>query len=422
MPPPPPTVAYLTPGYPAGSMPNGVTTYAQAIASGLTELGAEPHIVTWDVGPGVDAAPGVVHRLPRPKGPTLADRVLGWVSPARRRATAARDWRTETLVKAAHRLHAEIGFDLLELEETFGWPRLLDFPTVARLHGPWFLNGAANGAPRDARFDRRVEEERLGVVAAAGVTAPSHDVLRRAVEQFGRLPPAEVIYNPLPLPPAEAAWSPDAAEPGRILFVGRFDRHKGGDVMLRAFAELAARAAEATLTFVGPERPLSDDEGKRWSLQDYVDAHVPAAARDRVTFTGPLPAAAVIEHRRRAAVVVVPSRYETFSYTAAEAMAAGCPLVVAGAGALPELVAHEQTGLVTAPGDANACARAIERLLEDRPLAASLASAARAEAGERFCPRAIAEQTLAFYRRVLGGPGVKPGGELADTASGAPRP
>jgi glycosyltransferase involved in cell wall biosynthesis len=101
-------------------------------------------------------------------------------------------------------------------------------------------------------------------------------------------------------------------------------------------------------------------------------------------------------------VAVVPSLYEGFSLPAVEAMACGTPLVATTAGALPEVVGPDGvSALHVPPGDPEALAASVGRLLDDPDLAARLGAAGRARVVERFTWRAVAEQTVAWYRAVL---------------------
>jgi len=103
-----------------------------------------------------------------------------------------------------------------------------------------------------------------------------------------------------------------------------------------------------------------------------------------------------------AQVAVVPSLYEGFSLPAIEAMACATPLVATTAGALPEVVGPDGlTALHVAPGDAEALASAIGRVLDDERLAARLGAAGRERVLERFTWRAVAEQTVQWYRSHL---------------------
>lgn len=82
------------------------------------------------------------------------------------------------------------------------------------------------------------------------------------------------------------------------------------------------------------------------------------------------------------------------------AMAHGVPVVASNVGGLPEIVRHEQTGLLV-ENHPPAIAHAVSRLLADSSLAARLAANARRLVEERFTIEQVAEATLAAYRRVL---------------------
>ncbi len=103
-----------------------------------------------------------------------------------------------------------------------------------------------------------------------------------------------------------------------------------------------------------------------------------------------------------AEVAVVPSLYEGFSLPAVEVMACATPLVATTAGALPEVVGPDgEAALHVPPGDPEALAAAVGRVLDDPALAARLGAAGRARVTERFTWRAVAEQTAAWYRTTL---------------------
>ena len=94
------------------------------------------------------------------------------------------------------------------MEEAFGlagWLQwVIPIPVCIRLHGPWFLNGAALGVPEDNAFRRRVALEGWAIRHASAVTAPSLDVLERTRTYYGlALEGAQVIPNPTqPVDPA----------------------------------------------------------------------------------------------------------------------------------------------------------------------------------------------------------------------------
>lgn len=395
---PPLSVGLVSPGWPPESIANGIATYTGTIVRGLRGLGARCSVLT--LRPAGDTVEPFVHAL-RPDHDSLLAKVRRRLDPngwqPRAFATA--------LVTEASALHAAGNLDLIEMEESYGWAALLagrlPVPVVVRLHGPWFLNGAANGVPLDDSFRWRDRAEGAGLAAADAVTAPSADVLARSRAHFGlELPGAAVIPNPVdPVAPPDR-WDLAQCDLLRIAFIGRFDRHKGGDTMLDAFARVLRILPEARLDFVGPDRGVADDD-RSWRFQQYLEEKLPPVARERVCFHGFLPGPEAARLRKRALVTVAPSRYETFGIAAAEAMMAGCPLVVCGAGALTELVQDERNGLVSRPGDADDLAGKLLSLLNAPARCAELGARAAADAAERYSPAVVARQTLDFYRRVV---------------------
>jgi len=161
------------------------------------------------------------------------------------------------------------------------------------------------------------------------------------------------------------------AEPPEVLYVGRLSPEKNVDTLVEAVGDL-------NLVVAG-DGPLAD--------------LVPNAL-------GAVPHAEVERLLERATVVVAPSEREGFGLAAAEAMAFGRPVVAAAGGALLELVADGETGLLVAPRDATALREAVERLLADPELRDQLGREARARARARFGWDSVIERTLEVYRRI----------------------
>jgi glycosyltransferase involved in cell wall biosynthesis len=305
--------------------------------------------------------------------------------------------------------HLGSGFrpDVVEMEESYGSALLVErasgVPVVVRLHGPWFLTGPAVGEPQDASFRWRVAKERLAVTRAVGLTSPSADLIERVRREYGLLlPHAEVIPNPAPAVPPTETWTLAGADRDLLLFVGRFDRLKGGDLVVQAFAALAARRPSLRLAFVGPDRGLVEGDGRRVSLDAFARERIPdEAVRVRLSHLGQRPVEEVAALRRRAAVTVVASRYESFALTALEALSHGCPLVASRAGGIPEVVVEGETGLLFEPGDADDLARCVGELLDSPSRAAALGARGAHDARTRFSAREVALRTRAHYERLL---------------------
>ena len=118
-----------------------------------------------------------------------------------------------------------------------------------------------------------------------------------------------------------------------------------------------------------------------------------------MSFTGYLPREALLDLYARAALAVVPSRYEGFGYGVAQALCAGLPAVVADASSLPEVAAGAAS--LAPVDDVEAWSGAIGALLGNRDAAESRAQARRAEARERFSWSRAAETAAATYAAAL---------------------
>ncbi len=96
-------------------------------------------------------------------------------------------------------------------------------------------------------------------------------------------------------------------------------------------------------------------------------------------------------------VFALPSRHEGFPMAIIEAMAAQKPIVATPVGGVADLIEHEKTGLLVPVGDAKALAEAIERLLDQKELAAGLAQAARDRFENQFAMSTLVKRTEALY-------------------------
>lgn len=143
---------------------------------------------------------------------------------------------------------------------------------------------------------------------------------------------------------------------GRIVFVGIDWERKGGPALLSAFDKVAARFPQASLTIVGSAPPV---------------AHPRVRTLGRIA--RPLVAAAL----REASIFCLPSVVEPSAVASVEAMAFGLPVVATTVGGFPEMVRDQETGLLVPPGDPEALAEALGRLLADPALARRMGQAGR---------------------------------------------
>ena len=169
-----------------------------------------------------------------------------------------------------------------------------------------------------------------------------------------------------------------------ILYVGSAEKRKNLVTLVMAYMTLARRRRLPPLILAGP--------GSEW-------AQGGNRVGPQIVATGYLDKADVRALMAASSMLVLPSLEEGFGLPVVEAMAAGLPVVCSGNSALAE-VAGDAACLVDCH-DVNGLARAVDRLLDDRPLAADLRRRGL-ERSRRFDWSDTAARTLAFYRKVLG--------------------
>ncbi len=89
---------------------------------------------------------------------------------------------------------------------------------------------------------------------------------------------------------------------------------------------------------------------------------------------------------------------EAFAFSLLEAMAAGCPVVASNIGAIPESVKDGETGILFPPGDAEAAAKAIKKLLDDEGLRRRMSLAARKRVEDKFNMETWIDETMRVYQ------------------------
>lgn len=259
----------------------------------------------------------------------------------------------------------------------------LGLPVVVQLHGndtDVFFRSLPSFAAR-ALTRSLARADRMIVLGESG--------RRVACETLG-LAPARLRVLP------NAVWLPEGAAPARasggcrLLFLGRLDASKGFPELLAALAapRLAGLSWTARAAGVGPV--------ERWRERA---AALGLATRLRIEPWQP--ESTVRGWLAESDVLVLPSRREGLPMALLEAMAFGCAVIATPVGCVPEVVEHEQSGLLVPPGDADALAAALARAIGDPALRARLGAAARARVRERHAIEGYCEALAAIYREVL---------------------
>ncbi len=171
-----------------------------------------------------------------------------------------------------------------------------------------------------------------------------------------------------------------------VLSMGNTKAHKDLPCLLAAFQRVLETRPDVHLLLVGEEP------------SGYLDAHLTGDARSRVRFTGRVDDPQLRALYKSASVFAFPSRYEGFGLPPLEAMSFGSPVLAAKAASLPEVVGD--AAVLFPPGDADALASELARMLDDAESRRVLGEKGRARAAE-FTWARTARQTVDVYTEVL---------------------
>jgi starch synthase len=281
-------------------------------------------------------------------------------------------------------------------------------------HRPWKVEQLGTA------YDVTTWIERTAYRNADGVIAVSRSMKADVQELYGvAAERIRVIHNGIDPDEYRPRRDPDlvrrlGVDPDRpmVLFVGRITRQKGILHLVRAIRHVDA-GVQVVLCAGAP-----DTDEIAAEMKALVDEARHDSAAEVVWLPEMLPKEQVICLYSHADVFVCPSVYEPFGIINLEAMACETPVVASAVGGIPEIVVPGRTGLLVPleaegggsaePRDpeafSHALADAVNELMRDPGRRAEMGRASRERVLEHFSWRAIAEQTLDFYRELVARP------------------
>jgi glycosyltransferase involved in cell wall biosynthesis len=186
-----------------------------------------------------------------------------------------------------------------------------------------------------------------------------------------------------------------------ILFVGRIEKGKGCEVLLRAFHEVRALNPNVRLIFIGEDTNLLFGARTYTSYIQYLRTNVLTKDMEKfVTFLNRKTQANLSKYYQQCLYAVIPSfGNENMPFTALDAMKYGKPLIVSNTGGLPEFVKHARNGLVVSPEDEKALAAAMIQLIHDADMRQRF-SINNFRDRNKFESKKIASATIKFYQSI----------------------
>jgi glycosyltransferase involved in cell wall biosynthesis len=177
-----------------------------------------------------------------------------------------------------------------------------------------------------------------------------------------------------------------------VLFLGRLAPYKGIQYLIKAIPSILKQIPEAIFLIAGSARYDTARIGSMLAT---------ASMRRAVIFTGFVPESEVPKIYAACDLFCYPSLWEGFGLTPAEAQACGKPVVAFRHCALPEVVAHGETGILVKPGDHEELANAVVELLSDPARMVEMGRRGHRRVKRLFSWDVAADRTVSVYERAI---------------------
>jgi glycogen(starch) synthase len=373
----------------------GLGRHVRKLAEGLVREGVEVHVLTRGAREHLveeDRAGVLVHRVAEPPFPKDdLDRFVSWV----------RDMNTHMRAAGA-RLADRFDFDLIHGHDWLvakaceSLANKLGVPYLTTIHATEFGRHQGWVSKHPQSYIHRVEKRMAQ--RAAGVITCSHYMRGHVADVFG-IDEDRVSVIPNGIDPEDLVAVDDLAalrarfaapDERLVLLIGRLVYEKGFQIALDALPGVIRRVGGVRLLVAGSGTHEAElkKQAEKLGLMEHG------------TFMGWIGDDVLHSLYRIADLCVVPSIYEPFGIVALEAMASGCPCIVADTGGLREIVSKRDVGLRFRSRDPKSLARMVERVLTDDDLRDRLVTEA-SEHVLQFDWAEVARQTIDVYAALL---------------------
>lgn len=278
-------------------------------------------------------------------------------------------------------------------------------------HRPWKVEQLGTAYQASSWVEKTAYENADGVIAVS-------ESMRRDVHDLYGVPfeKIDVIYNGIdlnefrhsPNPEVLASYQINPDKPF-VLFVGRITRQKGIIHLVNAIQHIS-KDIQIVLCAGAPD---TEEVGREMASK--VEEAQIKSHNDIIWISRIIPKKDLVALYSHASLFICPSVYEPFGIINLEAMACGTPVVASATGGIPEVVVHNETGLLISfepvssadfePRDPERfsydLATAINNLLANPDKAEAMARKSRQRVEQHFSWSSIAQKTLEFYKGLL---------------------
>ena len=260
---------------------------------------------------------------------------------------------------------------------------LTGVPVVVHIHGAVF-EAFHDAHPANAASIRHM------FTRAAAVLVLHQKIYEKSLKWAGETGHVEILYNPVELhsfdPPAERPVD----QPPTVLMMGEIGERKGAFDLIETIPSVLSQVPNARFRFAGNGetdklQAMADDLG----ITEHVDVMGWTAGDDK------------IQAFRTADVYCLPSYAENLPVSVLEAMAARLPVVGTPIAGTPEEIIEGETGFMVDPGDKDALADRLVRLLVDPDLRKKMGDAGRARAEAHFDNEVVCNRLIELWRAAI---------------------
>ncbi|HEX9513714.1 MAG TPA: glycosyltransferase family 4 protein [Puia sp.] len=400
-------IAFISYEYPPDTGKGGIGTYVAQMATCMARLGHDVHVFA-----------GNHDRTTNEKtGLFLVHRVL---------CTDIIDFRSRVISVFTDEYNVQ-PFDLLESAEIHGnaWEVKKKFPCipmVVRIHAPNSLVESLKkryiplksklryliGALRRLKWDlgywrpynREADPDYHFTKLADHITAPSEAMKEWTIRHWN-IPAENIVVIPNLFSPSQKLLEIPIGEslsPKRVLFFGRLNVLKGMVNATKAMEMVLRKYPDWQFRIIGDNAagPYPGVTMREWMKRQMHEV------LDRVEFIDGLPYDQLPSKIADCEIVLLPSLFESFSYTCAEAMAAGKAIVGSKSGGMVDLLQGGHCGLLTDPESSAEIKEAVSYLIENPSARHDLGVKARQRVLEVYDAGPVGNEFDTFYRSVGG--------------------
>lgn len=399
-------IAFISYEFPPDTGKGGIGTYVKQIAGALAGRGCDVHVF---------AASSYRTSSVQTDG--------YWVHLVQ--CTNGEDYRIK-VVNSFKSQHDISRFQLMESPEINGnaWEikkKYPEVPLVVRLHAPDYLVDSLNkkyipfsaklrfvlGALRRLKWDagywrtyiKENDFDYQFIQSADAITAPS-SAMKAWIVKYWQIPQEKIAVIPnIFFPPPALLAIPIVAEPDfkQIIFFGRLNVLKGLVNATKAMKKILREYPDWKFKVIGDDGngPFAGISMRAW-MKKKLDPVI-----SQVEFTDGMSYEAIPGAIEKGEIILLPSLFESFSYTCAEAMAAGKAIAGSNAGGMSDLLQHGESGLLVDPEKAAEIYNAVKKLIDDNDLRYQLSVKARKRILEQCNTTVSVEKFVTHYHMVI---------------------